>query len=239
MIALFTDFSITDPYLGLMKIAIYQDAPNCRIVDICHDMPAFNPNASGRLLQALVRDLPDGLIILAVIDPGVGTERHPLWLEADGKHFIGPDNGLFARIINQAANVEAHVLEFDSTKVSASFHGRDVFAPAAAQIEAGKSPASYSIDHEKLVGTTWPDELSEIIYIDNYGNAMTGITGENVTSDKCFVVNEIKIHYARTFDDKIKGRPFWYKNSIGLVEFAQYNQSASELKEIKLGDKVN
>ncbi|MEM7304061.1 MAG: SAM-dependent chlorinase/fluorinase, partial [Pseudomonadota bacterium] len=113
MITLFSDFSVSDPYVGLMKMAIYQHAPKCQVIDICHDLPIFNPNASGRLLQMLVHDFPQESIVIAVVDPGVGTERHPLWLEVDGKHFIGPDNGLFARIANQGSDIKAHVLEYD------------------------------------------------------------------------------------------------------------------------------
>ena len=155
MIALFSDFSHVDPYVGLMKMAIYQRVPDCRLVDVCHDLPTFNPNASGCLLQMLVRDLSENTIILAIVDPGVGTERHPLWVEVDGKHFIGPDNGIFSRIINQAKSVKAHVLEYDSDVISASFHGRDVFAPAAAQIELGNKPASHPIEADKLLGREW------------------------------------------------------------------------------------
>ena len=220
-------------------MAIYQHAPGCKLVDICHHLPMFNPKASGRLLQMLVKDLPTGTIILAVVDPGVGTARHPLWLEVDGRHFIGPDNGLFAWLVNQGTKLEAHILEYESNKVSASFHGRDVFAPAAAQIELCKTPASRSVDAATLIGREWPAELPEIIHIDHYGNAMTGIDSARVSVDIIFRINEIEFMFQKTFENSTKVQPFWYANSIGLVEFAQFSQSVAGLYNLKVGDKVS
>ena len=164
IIALFSDFSITDPYVGLMKAAIYKKVPDCKVIDICHNLPAFNPNASGRLLQMMVKDLPTDAIVLAVVDPGVGTERHPLWLEIDGRYFVGPDNGLFARIVNEAKKVTARIIEFEVTKVSVSFHGRDVFAPFAAMLACGKPQSSKEVNVEALVGSDWQSDLINVLH---------------------------------------------------------------------------
>ena len=239
MIALFTDYSVTDPYVGLMKMAIHQWAPDCKLVDVCHDLPMFNPNASGRLLQMLVNYLPAGSIILAVVDPGVGTARHALWLEVDGKHYLGPDNGLLARIVNQGQLISAHIIEYDANEVSTSFHGRDVFAPAAAQIELGNAPASRSMDASMLIGREWPAELAEIIYIDHYGNVMTGINGAQVSANTVFRVNEAEFEFQKTFQNKGRDKPFWYVNSIGLIEFAHYGQSIAGLYHFNVGDRVS
>ncbi|MEM8845318.1 MAG: SAM-dependent chlorinase/fluorinase [Pseudomonadota bacterium] len=238
MIYLFSDYSITDPYVGLMKNAIHQIAPDCKLLDVCHDLPVFNPQASSRLLQKLVLDIPEGSIILAVVDPGVGTDRLPLWLELDGRYFVGPDNGLFARIINQAKTVSAHMIEYDIKAVSASFHGRDIFAPAAAHLECGMKVASFPVKPENLVGKEWRDDLSEIIYIDHYGNAMTGIEAKDVSQQQSLKVNELDVSFARTFDNELKDKPFWYANSLGLIEVAQSKASVAELYQINIGDKV-
>ena len=239
MIALFSDFSVDDPYVGLMKLVIYQRAPHCKLVDVCHNLPKFNPNASGRLLQMLVGDVPAGAIVLAVVDPGVGTDRHPLWLDIDGRHFIGPDNGLFARLVNAGKDINAHIIDYDAENVSASFHGRDVFAPAAAQIETGNHPASCSMDVTTMIGKPWPAELNEIIYIDHYGNAMSGIDDSQITENLVFKVKGVTFRYRKTFESSAQAAPFWYVNSIGLVEFAQYRASIAALHHLKIGDSVS
>lgn len=238
IIALFSDFSITDPYVGLMKAAIYKKVPDCKVIDICHNLPAFNPNASGRLLQMMVKDLPADAIVLAVVDPGVGTERHPLWLEIDGRHFVGPDNGLFARIVNEASKVRTHIIKFDAINVSASFHGRDVFAPLAAKLAAGGLPDTEEMDTEKLIGRDWPEESSEIIYIDHYGNAMTGISAGRVSHDAVIEIKDSKLHYARTFGDADNNQMFWYENSFGLIECSVRMGSISKILDLKIGEKV-
>lgn len=238
MIALFSDFSNTDPYVGLMKMAIYKHAPNCKVIDICHNLPVFNPNASGRLLQALVRGLPKEAIVLAVVDPGVGTDRHALWLEIDGRHFVGPDNGLFARIVNAAENVNAHIIGYDQSKVSASFHGRDVFAPFAANLEVGKQSNSERIDFEKLKGRSWHTDLAEIIYIDHYGNAMTGIGATSIPNDAVIKVKNTDLFFARTFADRKGEAMFWYENSLGLIELSMYGQSIRKNLNLEVGEPV-
>ena len=238
MIALFSDFGADDPYVGLMKASIFKHAPNCSVIDICHTLPVFNPNASGRLLQMLVRDLPNNTIVLTVVDPEVGTNRHALWLEIDGRHFIGPDNGIFARLVNESNETFARSIQYDPLTVSASFHGRDVFAPAAAALANGKKIDSEHINKESLVGLEWPEELFEIIYIDHYGNAMTGIDARNLSQGVKIKIKGEKLHYARTFAEAKKGEMFWYKNSIGLVEASLKEMPISREQNLSIGDQV-
>ena len=238
MIALFSDFGVADPYVGLMKLAIYKHAPNCQIIDICHDLPVFNPNASGCLLQALVRDLPKDAIVLAIVDPGVGTERHALWLEIDGRHFIGPDNGLFARLVNAGSEIKAHVIQYNQSQVSASFHGRDVFAPATAKIAIGTRPESEKFDIEKLLGRNWPIELAEIIYIDHYGNAMTGLSAGKLSHESTIAIKNRKLSYARTFAEAKVQEMFWYMNSLSLIELSMFARSIQEELNLQIGELV-
>lgn len=221
-----------------MKLEIYKRAPNAKVIDVCHDLPSFNPNASGRLLQALVKDIPEDAIVLAVVDPGVGTDRHALWLEVDGRHFVGPDNGLFARIVNQAKQVNAHIIEYDNTKVSVSFHGRDVFAPVAAKLASNKNITSKSFNYKKMIGLDWLMELPEIIYIDHYGNAMTGITANNVLRNQVLKVKEKNLQYGLTFADVGEWGMFWYENSLGLVELSMRAGSIANELSLKIGDAV-
>lgn len=239
MIVLLSDFGDFDPYVGLMKTAIFERAPNCLVIDICHNLPVFNPDASGRLLQMLVSNFPKEAIVLAIVDPGVGTDRNPLWLEIDGRHFIGPDNGLFARIVNEARKVTAHIIEYEKSNVSASFHGRDVFAPFAANLEIGNKSRTTPLDENKIIGQDWPIELAEIIYIDHYGNAMTGISAASVSKDAVIKMKNLNLQYSRTFAATKELAAFWYENSIGLVELSMYQASIAAEFKLKIGDKVS
>ena len=190
-------------------------------------------------MQALVKDLPKAAIVLAVVDPGVGTDRHALWVEVDGRHFIGPDNGLFARIVNQATQVKAHVIKYDKTKVSASFHGRDVFAPFAAKLEIGKQAIATPLEKNKLVGKDWPIELAEIIYIDHYGNAMTGLSACLVPTESNLQVGDQQLDFARNYSESDENKMFWYKNSFGLVELSQRQGSIAAELGLNIGNKIS
>ena len=238
MIALFSDFSFADPYVGLMKHAIYKIAPKVKAIDICHNLPAFNANASACLIQAMVRGFPENTIILAVVDPGVGSQRNALWLEIDGKHYIGPDNGLFSSVVNDANKVNCHKIIYSNETVSSSFHGRDVFAPFAAKLSIGEVSEYEEINKEELTGLDWPVELPEIIYFDHYGNAMTGLNAKEVAKTSIIKINNHAIHYARTFAEVNANEYFWYENSLDLIELAQNKNSIQKSLSIGIGNKV-
>ena len=158
MIFSFTDFGWRGPYLGQMRAAVLREAPAVTYVDLMADAPAFRPDLAAYLLAALVGQLARGDVMLAVVDPGVGTDRAPLALEADGIWLIGPDNGLFEIVQRRASVVRPHVIAWRPATLSSSFHGRDLFAPVAARIASGHSdglrPAVHSGSrHGQMIST--------------------------------------------------------------------------------------
>ncbi|HBC09138.1 MAG TPA: hypothetical protein DC046_16375 [Rhodospirillaceae bacterium] len=141
MLVLFSDFGFQGPYVGQMKAVLHAGAPGVPVVDLMHDAPPFDPQSSAYLLAALAGGLAPGAVVLAIVDPGVGTDRRALVVEADGRWFIGPDNGLFALTVRRASKARAWEITWRPEKLSVSFHGRDLFAPVAAEIAAaGHAP---------------------------------------------------------------------------------------------------
>ncbi|MFQ5468633.1 MAG: S-adenosyl-l-methionine hydroxide adenosyltransferase family protein, partial [Kiloniellaceae bacterium] len=135
MIVLFTDFGPTGPYMGQVTGALMRDAPGVEIVQLMCDAPAFDPRASAYLLAAYGPDFPEGSVFLAVVDPGVGGPRAPLALQAGGRWYVGPDNGLLAMVARRAGPAaRAWEITWRPARLSATFHGRDLFAPVAARL---------------------------------------------------------------------------------------------------------
>ncbi len=235
MIVLFRDFGLEGPYIGQLKARIWRDAPNVAIVDLFADAPFANPKASAYLLAAYAQEFPDGTVFLCVVDPGVGSERPGAIVEADGKWFVGPGNGLFELVGRRARRLNKWELPCGGNNISPTFHGRDVFAPAAAGLELGKHlfgemrPASWN------AFPNWPDELAEIIYIDHFGNAMTGLRKGFVNPSFVLQANHVYLKSARTFADVPPGDAFWYVNANGLVEIAVNKGSAADKLGIGMG----
>ncbi len=179
-IVLFTDFGQDGPYVGQIRVAVEAMAPGTLVIDLMHDAPRFDPRASSYLLAALVQKFPWNAICVGVVDPGVGSDRAGVVLAADGRFFVGPENGLFEMIRRRAKTNRLWVLPKDQ-KASPTFHGRDIFAPAAAHLANGRAPEDIGARPAQigeLVLPSWPDDLPEIIYFDHYGNAMTGLRAE-------------------------------------------------------------
>jgi len=218
---LFTDFGVSGPYVGQMKSVISTASSANVIIDLMHDAPRFNPRASTYLLAALMKYLDKEAIVVAVVDPGVGNpERKPVMIKADDRWFIGPDNGLFNKIIHTSDSVTCYEI-IPAVGISKSFHGRDVFAPAAKELANARKPNCALVSKDTLLTTDWPDELTEIIYIDHYGNALTGVDAVSLGKTSIIKIGEIELHHASTFSDVSEGEIFWYENSIGLVELSK------------------
>jgi S-adenosylmethionine hydrolase len=219
MIFLFTDFGAEGPYLGQMEAVLRSQAPGVEVINLLSNAPAGDPRRSAYLLAALCRDCPAGSVILGVVDPGVGGERLPVVLEADGRWFVGPDNGLFNTVSVQSCQAEWRVIDWRPDRLSASFHGRDLFAPIAARIARGDFGWA-SRPHAGPDPSLWPADLSEIVYVDHYGNAITGRRDGPELAGRILEVQGLRIPPARTFCAVAEGEAFWYGNSMGLVEIA-------------------
>ena len=221
MIILFTDFGWHGPYVGQLKAVLQQLAPQIPVVDLMHDAPAFNPKASAYLLNALRQQFPSGSIFLAIVDPGVGaTDRRAIIVEADNQWFIGPENGLFEIIVRTAQKVKCWEITWRPEKLSASFHGRDIFAPVVAMLARGDSIATLACVTIYREKPAWPTDLPEIIYNDHYGNAMTGVPASKIPDGSRITVAGQSLRFARSFAAVPSGQAFWYENSIGLIELA-------------------
>ncbi|MGA8262135.1 MAG: SAM-dependent chlorinase/fluorinase [Arenicellales bacterium] len=236
MIALFTDFGTRDPYVGQMHAVIRRQTA-VPVVDLLHHVPNYDMRAGAYLLEALQRRFQAGDVFACVVDPGVGSSRAPVMVKADGKWYVGPDNGLFEIVRRRARSVEVFRIDWQPEELSASFHGRDLFAPAAAMLASGSIPACspWSLSDTR----SWPDQLDEIIYIDHFGNAMTGYDAASLSRGTIVSLRGKRLPAARTFSSAGSGEPFWYRNSLGLVEIAVREGNAAALLNLSIGDRLD
>lgn len=226
MIALYTDFGVTDPYVGQLHVVLARDAPGVAVVDLFHSVPNFDIRAGAYLLPALSGACPPGTTFVCIVDPGVGGERRPLILRADGRTYVGPDNGLFHVLQKRAQQSECHVIDWRPAQLSASFHARDLFAPVAALLARGATPASTPTPPTPPRGE-WPDDLPVIVYIDHYGNAITGLRAQRFDRSRQLRVGGRTVRYARVYAEVKPGEVFWYENANGLVEIAMNQGSCA------------
>jgi S-adenosyl-L-methionine hydrolase (adenosine-forming) len=220
MIVLFTDFGLHGPYTGQMKAVLHQMAPDIPAIDLFADAPVGNPKASAYLLAAYAAWFPAGTIFLCVVDPGVGGARPSIILEADGRWYVGPDNGLFELVQRRSGETRSWDIEWKPERLSASFHGRDLFAPVAAMLARGEPPPGWPRKNDADRRADWPDDLSEIVYVDHFGNAMTGLRAAMLPPNARLTVARRVLERAVTFSDLPPGAAFWYENSNGLAEIA-------------------
>jgi hypothetical protein len=239
MIVLFTDFGSDDIYIAQVKAVLAQQtASGTPIHDLLHRVPNFDARAGAHLLAALQGWFPAGSVFLAVVDPGVGGARDPVVLEADGKAYVGPDNGLLSVVAARAHKVRAWRIVWRPAVQSASFHGRDLFAPVVARIALGNLPKDRLEEVSALGLQLGAEDLAEVIYIDHYGNALTGLRAANLPRSAKIEVGGHQLAYARVFADVPAGSAFWYENSVGLVEIAVSGGSAAEMMGLRVGDAI-
>jgi hypothetical protein len=220
-----------------VKAVLQQHAPKVPVIDLLHDAPAFNVKAGAHLLAALAARLPPDSITLAVVDPGVGGPREPVAVLADGRWFVGPDNGLISVAAARAKKCEMYSIGWRPKELSASFHGRDLFAPVAAMLARGdrKMP---KLKKAALAVSFGSDDLGEVIYVDHFGSLVTGLRTAAVPQGRKLVINGRDIPYAQVFSEVRQGEVFWYENSLGLVEIAANSASAQQALGCKLGDRL-
>jgi S-adenosylmethionine hydrolase len=238
MIFLFTDFGDADLYVGQVKAVLHSYAPGVPVIDLLHEAPAFNVKASAHLLAALAGQLPAGSVTMAVVDPGVGGKRKPLAVLADDRWFVGPDNGLLSVVVARAKRAEAYLIGWKPKKLSASFHGRDLFAPVAGLLARGDRKAVKLGKSGMLAVSPDTADLPEVIYVDHYGNALTGLRASRLKRHTKLVVGRRRIERARVFSDVQKGKVFWYENSLGLAEIAASGASAAAALRLAVGEPV-
>lgn len=239
MIVISTDFGSEGPYLGQMKAVLAREAPGVTVLDLFTNLPAFEIQAAAYLLAAYINEFPAGSVFLCVADPGVGSDRRAAIVKADGRWFVGPDNGMFNVIVQRAEDVEWWDIHWRPERLSHSFHGRDLFAPVAARIARGEKVAGESVAPAERLLEGWPPELSKIVYVDHYGNLMTGMRLSSVEEDSLLEAGDQSLRRAITFSSVAPGQAFWYGNANGLIEIAVNQGRADEVLGLSVGDRVH
>lgn len=237
MLVLFTDFGNQDPYVGQVKGILAQLAPATPVVDLLHAVPDYNAHAGAVLLAALAPAFPVPSVFLCVVDPGVGGPRDALAVRADGRWYVGPDNGLLSIVAGRAGRAEYWRIDWRPASLSASFHGRDLFAPVAARLtHEGSIPEGLTAIEAPVVRFD-PGDLPRVVYIDHYGNAWTGLRA-GVIGDATLELRGHRLARHRVFQEAGRGEAFWYENSAGLVEIAVNRGSAAQVLGLSVGDTV-
>jgi S-adenosylmethionine hydrolase len=238
VITLLTDFGTADGYVAEMKGVLLSLAPEARIVDIAHDIPPQDIMRARLTVSRYWRRFPPGTVHVVVVDPGVGTARAALAVESEGRFLVGPDNGVLSSAIGVG---HARVVDLDVPGgASPTFHGRDVFAPAAARLARGEPLDILGRTHRKSVMIHTPVPIradgggvtGEIIAIDRFGNAITNLEplpGETVT------VAGWVVPVVRTFGDVAVGTPCALVGSAGLLEIAVRDGSAANSLGLGVG----
>ncbi len=229
IITLLSDFGTVDGFVGAMKGVILSLAPGARIIDLSHDIPAQDIRGGAWALREAAPLFPVGTIHVTVVDPGVGTERRPLLLESGGQSFIGPDNGvltLAAREDCRAWSLED--AQYFRPQVSATFHGRDIFAPVAGHLAAGKDPSVFGPEIERWRRLPLPEPVvgqskieGQVIHVDRFGNLITNIPSGTLTGETAWRVNWREVDIGpirRTFGDVASGAWVAYPGSSGMLE---------------------
>jgi S-adenosylmethionine hydrolase len=234
MIILFTDFGLEGPYTGQVQAVLQQQAPGVPVISLFADLTPFDIQAAAYLLPAYAAGFPPDSVFICVVDPGVGGVRPGGLVSADGRWYVGPDEGLFAILTRRARHVECWELPHPAT-ASPSFHARDVFAPLAARLARDGRFGAGPVASTAGARPEWPDELLQVVYIDRYGNAITGTRAMAVTGAATLNINGHVLSRARTFTDMPSGTAFWYANSSGLVEIAVNRGRADRLLDIAVG----
>jgi S-adenosylmethionine hydrolase len=208
------------------------------VVDLFADAPAFDAKRSAYLIAAYAGWKLPGSVILGVVDPGVGGSRAALAIEADGRWFVGPDNGLFELIWRRAGRRRCLRIDWRPQRLSHSFHGRDLFAPVAAGLALGRLPEASPIARPAALARSWPEDLAEIVYVDGYGNAMTGLRAAMLAPAARLAVAGRSLRRRRTFGSVKPGQGFWYENANGLAEIAVNQGRADTAFGLKVGSAV-
>jgi S-adenosylmethionine hydrolase len=256
IVTLLTDFGTADYFAGAMKGAVLSVNPAVTLIDITHEIPAHDVEAAAFTLSAAFDSFPAGTVHVAVVDPGVGSARRPIVVEAHGHFFVGPDNGVFGLVCASARGHRAFHLtneKYFRRGVSATFHGRDVFAPAAGALTLGVGPETMgpAVGDLARLPFTAPRRLDEhtleaVVHIDHFGNCLTNISRADlppavIESGARFSINGREVKALRRFYDEDVGaddEPFVIWGSAGLLEISVNRNSAARLLDACRGQVV-
>ncbi len=248
IITLTTDFGLRDPWVGVIKGVILGIAPEVRLVDISHDIAPHDVFEAALALEAAVPFFPAGAVHLAVVDPGVGSSRRAMIVAAAGQWFVGPDNGVFTPFLDDAGSwraVELSATWCRAAEVSQTFHGRDVFAPAAAHVARAAALERFGPELRDPVRLRWPVALrrggalhGEVVHLDRFGNLITSIRATDLSGDDVVDVSGRELRIVRTYSDLPPGATGGLIGSGGRLEISAREQSAARSLGIGRGATV-
>jgi S-adenosyl-L-methionine hydrolase (adenosine-forming) len=227
LVTLTTDFGTADGYVGAMKGVLHRNAPGVVVVDITHAIARHDIAAGAYALATAAPWFPPGTVHVAVVDPGVGGARRGVVVVAGQQIFVGPDNGLFA-LLTPSAAYQIAAADFRAQRVSPTFHGRDVFAVAAARLATGAEPAQAG-PAVTLEGRLPGGDGPRVVHVDAFGNLITDVTGEAARGRRVRVAGRDVGPLRRTFEDVAAGELVAYVGSGGTVEIAVREGSAAEM----------
>jgi S-adenosylmethionine hydrolase len=255
IITLTTDFGLKDPYAAEMKAAILGICPRAVIVDITHEIAKFNIRTGAYVLSSAVPYFPTGTIHVAVVDPGVGTRRRPILIQTQQGCFIGPDNGLLILAAENQGMTSIHEItnpRLMLSRVSDTFHGRDVFAPAAAHLANGVHPEKFG---PKISDAVKPEFtkvtqrknalIGEVLHIDDFGNIITNIGEKEIASIRTkgnvnveLPNQKLKLKFCKAYAETKRREPLALIGSHDYLEIAINQGNAAAKFKIKFGDKI-
>ncbi len=250
IITLTTDFGLNDGYVGALKGVILGIAPDVQLVDLSHEIAPQDIRAAAFVLSRAAPFFPDGTVHLAVIDPDVGSHRHPLAVTTQRASYVGPDNGLFTSALTETG-AQAWKLDrpaFWLSDVSRTFHGRDIFAPVAAHLASGVpiqrlgSPIPDPVRLEMTLPARHSDShiTGQVIYVDRFGNLITDIPGEWVMGDgwQCEIAGQRIDRVSTTYVAVRRGGLLALVSSAGTMEIAVRDGNAASLLGVRVGAPV-
>jgi S-adenosyl-L-methionine hydrolase (adenosine-forming) len=252
LITLLTDFGTRDAFVGVMKGVMLSRCPEVRLVDLTHEIVPGDLRAGALALRWAAPHFPPGTVHLAVVDPGVGGARRPLVLRGAEALFVGPDNGLLWPAASMAGEPEGWEIDLSrwDRPVSATFHGRDVFAPSAARLAAGEPPEAFCRPVGDIVRLVWPCPerhgrivRGAVIYVDRFGNAITNLSPADLEhpteGELAFTAAGHRLRGPSSFYGAVPtGQPLVVLGSSGLYEIAINQGNAARSMGLTVGSAV-
>ena len=250
IIALLTDFGTSDWYVASMKAVALLGYKELKLVDITHAIEQGSIAEGAFVLNRCYNDFPPGTTFVVVVDPGVGTQREAIAVQAGDYYFVGPNNGVLYPTLSQQTACTAFKIEnpaWRGRKTSSTFHGRDLFAPAAAQIAGGNPIQEAGSPLEALVPFEFPvptredgHSRGEIIYFDRFGNGLTNFEAGHIEDTQLLGLRAADTLFplASTFGEVEEGDPVSYWGSSGFLEVAVRNGNAKEEYQLKTGSRI-
>ena len=250
IITLTTDFGLADPFVGIMKGVILGIVPDAQLVDITHDIRAYNVLEAAFVIDSTYRYFPEGTVHLIVVDPGVGSARRPIAAVANGHIFVAPDNGVISCVL-QTGRTAPSVYWINNASlflkpVSQTFHGRDIFAPVAARLARGTPIESVGPRIVDFVKTALPkphlagDRLvGTVLRVDRFGNIITNLRRHHLGRDFSIRAAGVSINrLCSSFSEAEPGEFFAIEGSTGYIELALNQGSAADRLNITLGAEI-